>query len=69
MQALNVGRPSNNTTANIFRLYNGPFVLSEKVEKHTRHFLLITLVIITLESFTRLHCVRFTQRINLKIYC
>lgn len=35
LKALNVGHRYENTVAKFFRLYNGPFVLSEKVGKNT----------------------------------
>ena len=35
LKALNVGRSADNTAAKIFRLYNGPLLLSEQVGKHT----------------------------------
>ena len=34
-KALNVGRSEDNTAAKFFRLYNGPFLLSEQVGKNT----------------------------------
>ena len=35
LKSLNVGRSIDNTAAKFFRLYNGPFVLAEKVGKNT----------------------------------
>ena len=35
LRALNVGRREDNTAAKFFRLYNGPYVLSEQVGKNT----------------------------------